>query len=287
MGFSAKRRVNLTVQYRTGCVYGSDWSFNAPPAQEKEPAPASLHLELNRLEQNGAACRATLIAKNGFEAGLDETGFELVMFDKAGLISLMTVFDFGMLPAGKTIGSALRSAANRLQRADTPFSSTACRVALAKGSTSPGARQISPLQIGPRSNSAAETRRAPQMPSTSTIISTIGGFLELGGPVVSILLAVSIMSLAVILFETLSVFTRGRGLPQAIRTGRFSLYAAGRVREAHDLAAQGRNPAAETVAQAISLVMANRLDKHAMEERIARLATAPTARTPIRVPLFS
>jgi len=78
--------------------------LSAPAAgQEKGPAPAGLHLELNRLEQNGAACRATLIVRNGYDASLDETAFELVMFDQAGLISLMTVFDFGMLPAGKTL----------------------------------------------------------------------------------------------------------------------------------------------------------------------------------------
>jgi hypothetical protein len=82
-------------------------------AAEENQAQAGLSLELNRLEQNGAACRATLVAKNGFEASLDETAFELVMFDKAGLISLMTVFDFGALPAGKT----------RVQRFDLPQTS--------------------------------------------------------------------------------------------------------------------------------------------------------------------
>lgn len=79
-------------------------SLSAPAAAARErPAPAGLSLELNRIEQNGPACRATLIAMNGFEENLDETAFELVMFDKAGLISLMTVFDFGALPAGKTL----------------------------------------------------------------------------------------------------------------------------------------------------------------------------------------
>lgn len=78
--------------------------LSAPAAgQEKGPAAAGLHLELNRLEQNGAACRATLLVRNGYDASLDETAFELVMFDQAGLISLMTVFDFGLLPAGKTL----------------------------------------------------------------------------------------------------------------------------------------------------------------------------------------
>ncbi|MBC7283966.1 MotA/TolQ/ExbB proton channel family protein [Hoeflea sp.] len=111
------------------------------------------------------------------------------------------------------------------------------------------------------------------MPPTSTIISTIGGFLQLGGPVVSILLAVSIMSLTVILLKTYQFSRAGVGSRRRSEQA-VSLFASGRVCEAHDLAAQGRNPTSETVAQAISLVMSNRLDKHAIEERIARVATA-------------
>ncbi|OCW56960.1 hypothetical protein [Hoeflea olei] len=72
-------------------------------ATEERPASAGLSLELNKLEQNGAACRATMVAVNGFKAPLDEAAFELVTFDTAGLIGLMTVLDFGVLPAGKTL----------------------------------------------------------------------------------------------------------------------------------------------------------------------------------------
>lgn len=72
-------------------------------AEETKTAATGLHLELNRLEQNGAACRASLIARNGFAADLDQAAFELVMFDQAGLITLMTAFDFGSLPTGKTV----------------------------------------------------------------------------------------------------------------------------------------------------------------------------------------
>ncbi|MDZ7603567.1 MAG: MotA/TolQ/ExbB proton channel family protein [Hoeflea sp.] len=110
------------------------------------------------------------------------------------------------------------------------------------------------------------------MPSTDNIISQIGAFLQLGGPVVSILLAVSIMSLAVILMKTYQFSFAGVGSRRRAEQA-VSLFASGRAREAHDLAAQGRNPAAETVAEAIRLVMTNRLDKQAIEERLARLAT--------------
>ena len=110
------------------------------------------------------------------------------------------------------------------------------------------------------------------MPPTGTIISQIGAFLHLGGPVVTILLAVSIASFAVILLKTYQFSRAGVGSRRRSEQA-VSLFAAGRAREARDLAAQGRNPAAETVAQAIALVMANRLDKQAIEERLARLAT--------------
>lgn len=78
--------------------------LSAPVTSAQEgAASAGLSLELNRLEQNGAACRATLVALNGFAQNLDEAAFELVTFDKAGLIGLMTVIDFGALPPGKTL----------------------------------------------------------------------------------------------------------------------------------------------------------------------------------------
>ncbi|MBW3097712.1 hypothetical protein [Pseudohoeflea coraliihabitans] len=78
--------------------------LSAPSANAQEgPAHAGLSLELNRLEQNGPACRATFVATNGFDENLKETAFEVVTFDRRGLIDLMTVIDFGALPEGKTM----------------------------------------------------------------------------------------------------------------------------------------------------------------------------------------
>ncbi len=62
-----------------------------------------LTLELNRLEQSDNACRATFIVANGFTAPLEAFGIEMVVFDAAGLVGLMTVFDFGALAPGKTL----------------------------------------------------------------------------------------------------------------------------------------------------------------------------------------
>jgi hypothetical protein len=68
-----------------------------------EAVAGAVDVELNRLEQNGEACRMTFVAHNGLEANLSASGFEMVVFDAKGLVKLMTVFDFGALPAGKTV----------------------------------------------------------------------------------------------------------------------------------------------------------------------------------------
>lgn len=63
----------------------------------------TVDIELNRLEQNGEACRMTFVAHNGLSSDLESSGFEMVVFDAKGLVKLMTVFDFGALPADKTV----------------------------------------------------------------------------------------------------------------------------------------------------------------------------------------
>ena len=71
-------------------------------AAQIEVAP-KLTLELNSLEPNDKACRATFIVGNGFADALGSFGVEMATFDAAGLVGLMTVFDFGMLAPGKTL----------------------------------------------------------------------------------------------------------------------------------------------------------------------------------------
>ncbi|MBW3097713.1 MotA/TolQ/ExbB proton channel family protein [Pseudohoeflea coraliihabitans] len=107
---------------------------------------------------------------------------------------------------------------------------------------------------------------------TDIIVSQMGALIDLGGPVVVILLAGSILSLAVILLKIFHFSYAGVGSHRHSAQAA-SLWAAGRSREAFDLASQGRNPAAKTVAEAIALRMTKRIDKEAIEERLGRLAT--------------
>ncbi len=56
-------------------------------------------LELNTVAQAGDACRLVFTASA--DVGLDQLIVETVLFDGAGQVKLLTLFDFGALPASK------------------------------------------------------------------------------------------------------------------------------------------------------------------------------------------
>lgn len=84
-----------------GMVVGVLSSGQGAVAQDSQTG--RIGLELNRLEQNGEACRLTFVVSNELGSDLSGSGFEMVIFDGNGLVRLMTVFDFGALPTGKTV----------------------------------------------------------------------------------------------------------------------------------------------------------------------------------------
>ena len=111
------------------------------------------------------------------------------------------------------------------------------------------------------------------MSTIEAVVSAAHSFIELGGPVVAILVAVSVISLAVIVWKLFQFWqarigSRGRS-EAAIR-----LWRAGRNREALDHARQGRSPSARAVAQAIALASENKRSKLEIEERLTRHVTA-------------
>jgi hypothetical protein len=60
---------------------------------------AAPELELNKAEQMGTACRLTFTARS--ELTVESLVLETVLFDKAGTVNLLTLFDFQSLPGGK------------------------------------------------------------------------------------------------------------------------------------------------------------------------------------------
>jgi hypothetical protein len=72
---------------------------DAPAAAGSGP---SLRVELNALQPSDRGCRFTFIATNQLGSELKSVGLELVLFNKAGMVSRITIVDFKDLPEGKT-----------------------------------------------------------------------------------------------------------------------------------------------------------------------------------------
>ena len=68
-----------------------------------EGAPSkSLALELNKATDTQSGCLLTFVGTNKTGVAFSSVAYELVLFDKDGLVERMSAFDFGAMPAGKT-----------------------------------------------------------------------------------------------------------------------------------------------------------------------------------------
>ncbi|MFN3938882.1 MAG: hypothetical protein ACK4KW_15065 [Gemmobacter sp.] len=65
-----------------------------------QTARGGIVIDLNRADSEGSACRLTFVAANGL-APLSSLVLETVLFDRAGRVAQMTLFDFGALPEGR------------------------------------------------------------------------------------------------------------------------------------------------------------------------------------------
>ncbi len=67
-------------------------------AQSDEAEPAGLSLELNAAQDVQGACRFSFVANNNTGAEIDKAVFETVIFDAAGTVVRLSLFDFRDLP---------------------------------------------------------------------------------------------------------------------------------------------------------------------------------------------
>ncbi|MDW3222980.1 MAG: hypothetical protein R8G34_08865 [Paracoccaceae bacterium] len=71
---------------------------SAALAQSDTDRSAQLFLELNALQDVGANCRLTFLARNETGAAIEEAVFETVVFDTTGGVMSLSLFDFQNLP---------------------------------------------------------------------------------------------------------------------------------------------------------------------------------------------
>lgn len=72
-------------------------------AAQEPDGQGPLFLELNKAEVTGPNCRYSFVLNNGTGESVESASYELVLFSVEGVIDQMSVFDFGALPAGKTV----------------------------------------------------------------------------------------------------------------------------------------------------------------------------------------
>ncbi|RBW54924.1 hypothetical protein [Ruegeria sp. A3M17] len=67
-------------------------------AQSEENKPTGLIMELNTVQDLGQACRLTFVIENKTGTAIDEASFETVIFDAAGSVVSLSLFNFRDLP---------------------------------------------------------------------------------------------------------------------------------------------------------------------------------------------
>ncbi len=67
-------------------------------AQTSDDAPSGVRVELNAVNETGAACRLTFVAENATGTGIVQAVYETVIFDSSGGVITLSLFDFRDLP---------------------------------------------------------------------------------------------------------------------------------------------------------------------------------------------
>ena len=73
---------------------------SAAAAQDDDLGAAVL-IELNAAKTNEGSCTLSFLVLNGHAGQIDKAVYETVLFDAAGQVDRLTLFDFGTLPPGR------------------------------------------------------------------------------------------------------------------------------------------------------------------------------------------
>jgi hypothetical protein len=69
--------------------------------QETDVTDPAVRVELNAAETTTGACRLSFLIQNEHAAEISSAIYETVLFDAAGAVHQLTLFDFGALPSGR------------------------------------------------------------------------------------------------------------------------------------------------------------------------------------------
>lgn len=87
-------------RFALAAMFACASSFSAH-AQTTADTPSGLVLELNSVQDANGACRLTFLVQNNTGNEIEKAAFETVIFDKAGGVVTLSLFDFRDLPADR------------------------------------------------------------------------------------------------------------------------------------------------------------------------------------------
>jgi hypothetical protein len=84
-------------RFSCACIAALLFSAAGAHAQETD-ASKRVTLELNAIQTVDNSCQLTFLITNGHAQSINQAVYETVLFDSAGQVSVITLFDFGTLP---------------------------------------------------------------------------------------------------------------------------------------------------------------------------------------------
>ncbi|WP_147112490.1 hypothetical protein [Tateyamaria sp. syn59] len=70
-------------------------------AAQEGDLTGKIAIELNTVAETDGGCTLTFMVTNGHAVAVDQLVYETVLFDAAGQVDRLTLFDFGALPVGR------------------------------------------------------------------------------------------------------------------------------------------------------------------------------------------
>ncbi|MEB8386456.1 hypothetical protein OO012_04380 [Rhodobacteraceae bacterium KMM 6894] len=76
-------------------------AFASGAVAQEADLDKAVHIELNTAKSNEKGCTLTFMVTNGHASPIEKVVYETVLFDSAGQVDRLTLFDFGTLPPGR------------------------------------------------------------------------------------------------------------------------------------------------------------------------------------------
>ena len=91
----------MTPFLRNACLIGLFLPAATTTVAQETEIGRNISIELNAAVSSDAGCKLSFLVINGHASMIAKAVYETVLFDAAGQVDRLTLFDFGALPSGR------------------------------------------------------------------------------------------------------------------------------------------------------------------------------------------